>query len=276
MKDSTEGTGSNVGRPVMGANLTRIQTPEELELKIKEAELATLQMELSERELELATFEAEFRTFEVLYLRVVGSRYAALDELEARIAERRAEGTPQDETARERAASARQQADESARRTRVAADSEQKTKFKPSEDLKKLFRDLAKQIHPDLTLDEQERKRRHHLMAEANLAFEAGDALRLDQILREWKSSPESIKGEGIAAELVRVIRKISQVRERLRLIEARLDELRKSDLYQLKMRVEEAEAAGRDLLAEMASSLDRRIAAAQIELNAISKEGKR
>ena len=276
MKDSTEGTGSNVGRPVPEANLKRIQTPEELELKIKEAELATLQMELSERELELATFEAEFRTFEVLYLRVVGSRYAALDELEARIAERRAEGTPQDETARERAASARQQADESARRTRVAADSEQKTKFKPSEDLKKLFRDLAKQIHPDLTLDEQERKRRHHLMAEANLAFEAGDALRLDQILREWKSSPESIKGEGIAAELVRVIRKISQVRERLRLIEARLDELRKSDLYQLKMRVEEAEAAGRDLLAEMASSLDWRIAAAQIELNAISKEGKR
>src|SRR5437667_12895016 len=101
MKDSTEGTGSNVGRPVMGANLTRIQTPEELEVKIKEAELATLQMELSERELELATFEAEFRTFEVLYLRVVEYRYATLDELEDRIDERIAEGTPEEETNRE-------------------------------------------------------------------------------------------------------------------------------------------------------------------------------
>src|SRR5438552_16519166 len=116
MKDSTEGTGSNVGRPVPEANLKRIQTPEELELKIKEAELATLQMELSDRETELATFEAEFRTFEVLYLRVVGSRYAALDELEARTAERSAERTPHDETARQRAARARHPADESARR----------------------------------------------------------------------------------------------------------------------------------------------------------------
>ena len=106
-------------------------------------------------------------------------------------------------------------------------------------------------------------------MAEANAAFEAGDARRLEQILREWESSPESVKGEGAAAELIRIIRKIAQVRERLRAIEAKVVEIKKSDLWQLKKKAEEAESAGRDLLAQMAAGLEGRIAAAKIELEA-------
>ena len=45
------------------------------------------------------------------------------------------------------------------------------------------------------------------------------------------------MQGEGAGAELIRVIRRISQARGRLAEIEAELQELLRSDLYQLKAR---------------------------------------
>ena len=257
MKKPSPVTESSNGHPKSKGPVTRRQTPEERELASKVAELTALQGELAQRELELATLEAELRGFEVLYLRIVGSRYATLDDLEARIAEARAALSPQDETTREAARAARKQAEESAHRIQESQDFPAAAEFKPTDDLKRLYREIAKQVHPDLTLDDEERARRHRMMAEANLAFRAGDAERLEQILREWESSPESVKGEGTAAELVRVIRKIAQARERLRVIEVKISQLRESDLYQLKRRVEQAKAEGTDLLTQMATDLD-------------------
>jgi hypothetical protein len=243
------------------------QTPEEQELTIKQAELAKLQQEIAQRELDLSTLEIELRAFEIRYLRTVGSRYAALDEIEARIAEHIASLNPENATAQNNAKAAREQAAESAQRSRAADSSQAEPEFKPSDDLKKLYREVAKQIHPDLSEDEAERLRRERLMTDANIAFEKGDAERLRQILHEWESSPESVKGEGPAAELIRTIRKIAQIVNRLRAIEIRTMEIINSDLWRLKQKAEESKAAGRDLLAQMAAGLDGRIAAAQIEL---------
>jgi DnaJ-domain-containing protein 1 len=252
------------------AKVSRWQTPEERELGAKRAELATLQQELAQRELDLTTLEIELRALEVRYLRMVGSRMAILDELEAKIAELKSALDPQNTAAREKAKSARKQAEESAQRAAVPGTELLTTEFKPSEDLKKLYREVAKKIHPDLAEDENERLRREQFMKQANIAFENGDTQRLRQILQEWGSSPESVKGEGIAAELIRIIRKIAQVEERLRVIESQVAALKHSDLFQLKERVEESKRVGADLLGRMAHDLDRRIAAAQIELEAI------
>jgi hypothetical protein len=71
----------------MSTDITRRKTPEVLELEKKHAELAILEAELAQRELELATLQAELRAFEGQYLRIVGSRYAELDEIEAQIAD---------------------------------------------------------------------------------------------------------------------------------------------------------------------------------------------
>ena len=70
-----------------------------------------------------------------------------------------------------------------------------------------------------------------------------------------------------MGAELIRMIRKIAQVEERLRVIEAEIAELKVSDLYQLKTKVEEAESGGRDLLTDMASQIKRQIADARKRL---------
>jgi len=251
----------------MSTEIVHRQTPEEEELARKRAELDALEAELAERELDLATLLSELHRFELHYLRVVGVRYAELDELQAQIAEARARQTPDDPLARQEATKARARAEESAETAGAAKGRAPELRFQPSEKLRKLFREVARCVHPDLATSEEERARRTRLMAEANGAYEKGDEARLEAILREWETSPESVPGEGPGAELVRVIRKIAQVHTRLDAIDAEVARLKESPLWTLKAKVEGAEAEGRDLLAEMAAAVDRQIADAREEL---------
>ena len=248
----------------MSIDLIRAQTPEEKELVRKLAELTVLQGELAQRELDLATLQAELHAFERRYLRIVGIRYAELDEIEAQIAEALAGASPKSSEAQERASQARAQANESAQASKIAQGPGRNDKFTPSDALKKLYREVAKSIHPDLATDENDRTRRQHFMAEANQAYEGGNEARLREILREWESSPEAVKGDGVGAELIRVIRKIAQIGRRLQAIESIIAQLRSSDLFRLKTEVEKAEADGTDFLEEMASKLDQQIADAK------------
>ncbi|MBM3129039.1 MAG: molecular chaperone DnaJ [Chloroflexi bacterium] len=248
----------------MKSDLIRTKTPEEAELERKKLELAAIENELAERELDLSTLEAELRAFERRYLRTVGARYAELDELEAQIAEAQARLHPKDTQAQQYAQQTRTQARESAQAAGTAQASKQKDEFKPPEDLKKLYRELAKKIHPDLATDEKERARRNQMMAEVNRAYQDGNGERLQQIWRDWEFSPESVTGEGIAAELVRIIRKVAQVRDRLNAIETKIVQLHDADLYKLMMKVREAQQEGRDLLAEMVARLEEQIVGAR------------
>lgn len=252
----------------MESAIARRQTPEEQELDKKLAELAALEAELAERELELATTQAELHSFEREYLRIVSVRYAELDEIEAEIAKYLAFLNPKDSTARQQAEQTWAKAQDSKRTAYDNfTDRESSRDFKPWENLKKLYREVAKHIHPDLTTDEKERLRRQQLMAEANQAYEDGDEERLQAILYGWENSPESVKGKGAAAELIRTIRKIAQVQERLKAIEAELEALRHLALYQLREKVIAAQQEERDLLAEMASQIDEQIAATKVRL---------
>jgi hypothetical protein len=93
-------------------------------------------------------------------------------------------------------------------------------------------------------------------MAKANLAYEAGDAEALQHILDEYQDSADAVEGEGIGAELIRIIRQISQARERIAAIEKELAALRQSDLALLKKQAEEREQEDRDLLADLATAV--------------------
>ena len=258
----------------MSKILAKQDTPEERELSQKREELSNLQTLLAQRELDLTTLQAELHAFERHYFRVVGVRYAELDEVEAQIADLLSRSSPEDQERGMRASEARGRANESKHESKMVQETAgQEEKFKPSDILKKLYRDVAKSIHPDLATDDDDRARRQRFMTEANQAYEQGNEIRLREILREWESRPDAIKGDGVAAELVRVIRKIAQVQDRLKTIEANIDNLQSSDLYQLMNEVEGAEVEGRDLLAEMASRLDRQIADVRKRLAGLTTE---
>lgn len=259
----------------MVKEIAKVRTPEEEELEKKKAHLAQLQSQLAERELELATLQAELGSFERRYLTIVGLRYAQLDKLEAEIAEYFAREQPRDREAQERAQRARSQAEGSSEATGQAESFEEAQEFIPSESLKRLYRDIARRMHPDMADDPEEKQRRHSIMAEATNAYERGDEARLREILSEWESSPEAVKGEGAAAELVRVIRKIAQVERRLQAIAAQISHLKESELHELKTKVKEAAEEGRDLLAEMAERLDRQINDARQRFRELGDEGR-
>jgi chromosome segregation ATPase len=258
----------------MSTEVVRSNTPEEEELARKREELAQLEAELADRELDLATLRTELHRFEQTYLRVVGVRYAELDELLAQIAELQAKQAPEDEDAQHQAAEARARADDTARASEDAAETAVTERFEPSPSLKSLYRELAKKVHPDLADNEDDRSLRTRLMAAVNRAYEDGDEARLVAILREWENSPETVSGEGPGADLVRTIRKIAQVRLRLDAIQSEMDQLKATDLYVLMARASEAEAQGRDLLASMATALEEEIVVARNELNRISGHG--
>lgn len=250
--------------------LTPRQTPEERELEDKRAKLLTLETDVAQRELDLATLQRELRAFEGRYFRIVGVLYRELDELEAQIAEAQARRNAQDPELRARAATARAKATDTANATSVVLRRSKDAESAPSERLKKLYREAARRIHPDLATDDKERARRNRVMADANRAYEEGDEAKLCAILEEWHTSPEAVEGEGIGAELIRTIRKIHQVERRLTDIAVAIAKLKASELYELKQKVDTAQADGQDLLAQMAAQLKTQIAQARTRLDAL------
>lgn len=240
--------------------------PEEMELLRKREEQKAAENELAERELRVTHLRAELSAFERQYLHNVGLKYAELDEYKAQLAERLAAEQQGNERAQQAAHDARARANET--KTGAGEKSEHEPRaFKASPEMKRTYREVAKRIHPDLTSDRQDRATRQQLMARANEAYERGDETALTTILTEYESSPEAFHGEGPAAELVRVIRRISQVRGRLAEIEAESQAMLRSDLYQLRSRAEEAAQDGRDVLKEMVQKTDEQIAEAKRRL---------
>jgi predicted nucleic acid-binding Zn-ribbon protein len=253
----------------MTTEVVRRLSPEEEELAAKREELARLEADLAERELELASFKAELASFEGLYLRRVGVLYAELDEWNARLAELRAEqaGTPEAKT---EAAEARSQAQESY--SAAHGEAAEVQPFAPSPELKSLFREAAKRVHPDTAIDEEDRVRRERLMKEVNAAYAAGDVDGLRRILADLENSPDAVQGSGVGADLVRVLRQLKQVRNRLATIEAELAELKTSELALLRQDVATAENRGRDLMHEIESSVRQRIEAAKERYRALQQ----
>src|SRR5580698_1352782 len=144
------------------------QTPDDAALFEKRERLATVRTTLAEREAELAQIRAQLKNFEGRYLRQVGILYAELDDLEARIAEREVDLYDFD-AARRRVEETRQRAQE----THDAAFGEagEAEEFDPPPNLKTLFREVAKRIHPDFARDDVEQKHFTLLMARANQAY---------------------------------------------------------------------------------------------------------
>lgn len=257
----------------MASEIVKRLSPEERELGKKQAELANLENVLAELELELATVRSELRIFEHRYNQKVGVLYAELDALEAQIAELEFSFNPDDFAAQQSAKQAQEKAEESAAEANRTNSLPDKQNFKPADTLKKLYREVAKLVHPDLANDEADRIRRHSIMAKVNAAYENSDEAELQNILDEWKAGNDADAGAAIEIRLIRLIRKIALVEDRITAIEIELEGLRTSELFTLYTKVANAEAEGRDLLSDMASSVRVKISAAGNRLSNLKRK---
>jgi hypothetical protein len=201
--------------------------------------LSTLRDQLAELEVEHATLRSELSAFQSDYLRVVGIAMAELHELEARILALLAvrSGSPGD-------AEAAEAAKERARETTTALRSiPAPAGPPPTDDLKTLYRDAAKRMHPDLVQDADGRMHAEAFMKRLNEAYGNGDADAMRNLVRQWETSPFASAPSTDTGRLLRVA-----VAEAQR----RLDEARDTELARLMERSLAAAAEGRDLLAEL------------------------
>jgi hypothetical protein len=227
------------------------------------ARYASLERELAAREADLAAVKTGLQRLQAQYFERVGALYAELTDLEAAVAvaEIRAGLRPPSDPERD--------ADD--RDGGIDRESHAGGPT-PSQDLKRVFRDLAKAIHPDLALDEPARCRRHSLMAEANRAYAERDADRLRLILRAWERTPELVfDGDDHAGDRLRLEQRIAGIEQRLIQIDVEMADLEKSAIGRLKRRIDEARAQGWDLFAEMVLQVRREISQARGRLAKIT-----
>jgi hypothetical protein len=244
------------------------------ELIRRKAQLQVLSKQLLDRERGLASFRNELHAFETSYRKALGSRYARLDELAERLDETTAgedgpEGPdPDGDGPAERYPGQGVPGGQNWAWGEREPDKEPERRPVIGDDAKRLFRQLARLIHPDLAGDPEERERRTNLMVAANDAYEQGDVATLERMLADWHASPEAVTGSGAAAELERTLRRSAQAEASMRQIDEELAELEASAMGWLRRRVEKAAHEGWDLLAHMVRELDRQIGEAQLELD--------
>ena len=236
-------------------NLVVSSLTEQCEIEARRAELKTLEDTLAERATVLALLQTNVRDFELNYLEAVGQKYDELAEIEKQIA----------------LTLGQQVADEN---YTVSSELEcGQTKFHASENLKKLYREVARLCHPDLAGNEQEREARHKLMIAANQAYEAGAEERLQSLLSSETNFVELTRQSNSALDLVQVLRALSTTQERLTEIEAEIERVKNSELYRLKVRADQAEIVGHNFLLDLISQVERQIRKSKNRLTTLQAE---
>jgi hypothetical protein len=248
--------------------ITRRRLPEEDELDEKRRDLSELELELSSAEADLADLRSQLDDFRRLFERRLAPLFADLDETKAEILRLRASRQPSQaaweevEDAEQRARDSRSVADE------IEVDRAPVTPA--SEELRGIFREAARKVHPDLAADDEERQRRTNVMARVNAAYARRDYAAIERILAEESERPESVQGRGIAEELVRTIRRIAQARRRLAEVSAERERLFADTLWELFQRYL---TGGDRVLDELEEDLRADLAHAKSELESLRRE---
>lgn len=227
------------------------------ELVATTADADRLRDELAAIEEEQATLEAELAAFNADYLREVVTVLAELHDIEARIAALVAKrsGTAEDKAA---ASSARARARETTAAVKAIPPAPEPL---PTGDLKKLFREAAKRMHPDLAPDDETRQHAEAFMKRLNQAFAARDEEAIVDLVRQWELA------RPVARDDPRRVSALTTAVDRAR---ARLEEARNSELAAMMERAMVAAATGTDLLAEWRASAEVALAAARVKLAAL------
>jgi hypothetical protein len=248
-------------------------TWEKKELGKKREELETLKKRLSRMERALSKLRLELGTLRKIYSEILDPRIRELDSLKGNLSKspgsRRINGTG---SGASHAGPFSHHREREYTENPIRSDSPD-IDDNPSGSFKDLYRKVAKAVHPDLSTNEEERKWRQKLMADANNAYTRKDYESLRSILRQWQNGPQAREGEDISVELSLVLRTITWTWERIRVVECEIEEMKDSDLYRLLVKVEEAQYEGVDLLAEMAKKIDMDIASIRIRMRGVSPD---
>ncbi len=134
-------------------------------------------------------------------------------------------------------------------------------------DLKQLYRELAKRTHPDLAVDDEDRRERSQSMVMVNDIYARRDADALRRMLRKLEAGQRSLH-EDPAQHAARLRVEYARLREVIQRVKIDIAEMNQGPLMKLKMEQAVAQARGRDVLRETAAQLSMQLMTAQAELN--------
>jgi len=143
------------------------------------------------------------------------------------------------------------------------------------EKLKKLYRKLALKYHPDRANNEKQREKFHKIFSAINEAYQNSD---LNTLLKYMKQAERE---ERIAKETPE--EKLSRLKKDYKIIfgiiskmRRELEDLKASETYKLKEKVDQAKKKGRDLLQELAANIKLEISENQIILDKLIAQYKK
>ena len=241
-------------------------------------QIEAAEAELVNREAELVDLRVELSAFRLEYDIRVGRKVAELEEIEAeikrcqqRISQHRQwgpGGLPQTKTG-----AAYVPVEEQYRRTWQQP--EEAPSPPPAEpvdaateaQIKKLYRQLCRRFHPDLTQDAAERAWRTEMMTAVNAAYAARGLVELQALAEKPDRSPSAETGTD-KQRLAALHNRLQQIQRRLREVEQEIRELTHSPTMQMNLDVKFAQRQGRDLLAEMAVDVEKDLAQKRAELD--------
>ncbi|MGW3156591.1 J domain-containing protein [Streptomyces sp. NPDC001089] len=210
-----------------------------LEAAVRAAEQALIEFEIA-----VETFRVEVENFSRLHHQKLGPMYSRLDELDAQIAEAQAARTGDPEDIRK--------ADEARARVMPMPGVEElfhgwmdseglfpealamltdqpvrpPQRVRPSDEARKLYRELARKAHPDLAQDEDERMRRDEFISRVNAAYARGDEALLRELSEEWAAGPVPKEWKpSRSEELYARLEWLSERKEMLTLVAHELEE---------------------------------------------------
>ena len=127
---------------------------------------------------------------------------------------------------------------------------------KSLEKQKKLYRKLALKFHPDRAKNEKRREKFHKVFSAINEAYQNGD---LNALLKYMKQAEreEQIAKETPKEKLFRLKKDYKIILGIIFKIQRELEDLEASEIFKLKEKVYQAKEKGRDLLQELATSIN-------------------
>lgn len=151
-----------------------------------------------------------------------------------------------------------------------------------ADNLKKLYRKLARQYHPDLAQNPDERERRTRIMSLINQAYQEED---FDSLEALEEATPQTARGPAAERLVIdssvpiivlmhrRLQRQYYDLTARLRDLKIRYSNLRNGSMMELKIEYSLAKARGEDLLDTMAKDLQREFFDYQHQLDELRRE---
>ena len=239
------------------------------ELAERRAEVERLFGVYKEKELGLEELRLTLEHFQLRYAHVVAQKQVVLEGLNAQLDEIRAgkisNRRPLNKTSA--AVAAKRGSSVVDDEVIIIDTSTAAHSLRDAKEAKRVYRKIAAIIHPDKAKDGVAHELRTTLMAQLNEAYGQKDIRKMKSILEEWYESPESVTGDDSAAELQRARRVIARIKRGTLTIEAEISKIMASEMYVIMVKADEAERAGRDILAEMTAEIDAKIEAARSTL---------